>query len=132
MRTRLRHDTGGIVVGWLVRLVAVFAVVGVLVFDGVSWGVAGLAVTDSAAAASREASTVLAGGGTPQQAYDAALDAVTSDGATDEVPVESFRLTPEGSVTLTVRRTTPTLVLHHLPGSARWLLAESTATHTVG
>ena len=131
MRRCLTGEAGGIVVGWLVKLVAVFAVVGVLAFDGLSVGVAELSVTDTAAAASRAAGTVLTGGGTAQQAYDAAYRSAVTDDGVNQVPVESFQVVPD-SVTLTVRRTTPTLVLHHVPGSERLLLAQSTSTHTAG
>lgn len=129
MRTCAPSDAGGIVVGWLVRLVAVFAVLGVLVFDGMSFGVAELAVADTAAAASRAASNALAGGGTAQQAYDAAREAAVQDESINQVPVESFLVGADRSVTLTVRRSSPTLVLHLVPGSERWLVAESTSTH---
>ena len=125
-------DAGDIVVGWLVKLVAGFAVVGVLAFDGVSFGVAELAVTDTAAAASRVASAELTSGRTAQQAYTAAYEAAVRDDGINEIPVEEFLVGPDRSVTLTVRRSTPTLVLHHIPGSETWLVAESTATHQAG
>jgi hypothetical protein len=51
MRILGATDAGNIVVGWLAKLVVVFSVLGVLAFDGVSMGIAELAVTDSAAAA---------------------------------------------------------------------------------
>lgn len=132
MPTSSAADRGSIVVGWLVKLVAVFAVVGVLVFDGVSVGIAQLAVTDSAAAAARAASLELSAGGTAQRAYEAALATSAQQDATDQVPVESFLVGAGGSVTLTVRRTAPTLVLHHVPGSGSWLVSSATASHVAG
>lgn len=131
-RAARAHDAGDVVVGWLVRLVAVFSVVGVLAFDGVSLGTAELAVTDTAAAAARAAGLELGSGSTAQQAYLAAQDAASADDGLNEVPVEEFVVTPDGTVTLLVRRDTPTMVLHHIPGSAGWLVAEATATHAAG
>lgn len=125
-------DSGSIVVGWLVRLVAAFAVVGVLLFDGVSLGIAQLAVMDSAAAAARAASLELRTGGTAQRAYDAALASSSSKDLVDVLPVEEFHVGADGSVTLTVQRTAPTLVLHHIPGSESWLVSSATASHLAG
>lgn len=134
-RARRPHgagDAGDVVVGWLVKLVAVFSVVGVLAFDGVSLGAAELAVTDTAVAAARAAGLELGSGATAQQAYDAAQAAASEDDGLNEVPVEDFVVAADKSVTLLVRRTAPTMVLHHIPGSDGWLVAEATASHTAG
>jgi hypothetical protein len=125
-------DDGNIVVGWLVKVVVVFSVLGVLAFDGVSIGTAELAVTDSAHAAARAASQELVAGGSPQQAYQAAYAAAVQDDEINELPADEFLVGPDRAVTLTVARTTPTLVLHHIPGSEEWLVAEATATYEVG
>ncbi len=123
-------DTGDIVVGWLVRLVASLAVVGVLVFDGVSLGVAHLEVSDDAATASRAASRAAEAGATTQAAYDAAWRAVAEDEVGVELPVDGFAATADGTVTVTVQRTVPTLVLQYVPGSDDWLTVSATSTHT--
>ncbi|WP_336924204.1 hypothetical protein [Aquipuribacter sp. SD81] len=128
VRTGGGTDRGDIVIGWLVRLVVVLAVVGVLVFDGLSLLVGHLAVADSAAAAAREAGREIAAGATPQAAYLSAVEEVVADGAYDEVPAGSFVVDRTGAVTLTVVRDTPTLVLHHVPRSESWLTVRSTAT----
>jgi len=52
----VRCDVGDIVVGWLVRVVASVAVVGVLLFDAVSIAAAKMSVTDQASMAARAAS----------------------------------------------------------------------------
>ena len=130
----MRHlpsgDTGDIVVGWLVRLVACLALAGVVTFDGISLGVADLDVTDAAAAASRTASATLVAGGSPQAAYDAAWHAVARPSV--ELPVDGFLVGPARSVTVTVHRTVATLVLHRVPGSGRWVTVSATATHPAG
>ena len=132
MRLLVAGDSGDIVVGWLVKLVAGMAVVGVLVFDGVSLGVAELGVADQAAAASRAASREVAAGSTDQSAYDAAWQAVAGGSGRVELPVEQFSVAADGTVTLGVRRTAPTLVLHHVPRSERWLTVSATSVHTPG
>ncbi|MFC5381275.1 hypothetical protein [Aquipuribacter nitratireducens] len=132
-RTRDRvpsGDRGDIVVGWLVRLVVYLGIIGVLAFDGISLGVARLSVEDGAAASAREASRDLVSGATVQQAYLTATAAAAADNAFNEVPAESFVVSPAGDVTVTVVRETPTLVLHHIPRSEAWLTVEATATHT--
>lgn len=126
------HDAGGIVVGWLVKLVAVFAVVGVLAFDGLSLGAAELAVTDTAVAAARAAGAELGAGATAQQAYLAAQQEAVQDDDLNDVPPEEFLVGADRSVSLVVRRTPATMVLHQIPGSDGWLVAEATATHAAG
>lgn len=132
MRRRRAVDAGDIVVGWLVKLVAAFAVVGVLAFDGISLGIAQLAVTDTAAAAARTASTELVSGATPQQAYIAARETAVADAAVNALPEDMFLVSPEGAVTLTVVRTAPTLVLHLVPRLDSRLVASATTTHEPG
>jgi len=132
MRPFPAGDTGDIVVGWLTKLVAVFAVVGVLVFDGASLGVAELGVTDQAAAASRAASAELVTGGTPQDAYDAARASIDVGSGHVDLPVAGFVIAADRTVTLTVQRSVPTLVLHRVPGSDSWLTVSATSTHRTG
>lgn len=126
------RESGDIVVGWLVRLVVALTVAGVLALDGISVGVAALATTDQAAAASRAGSTGLLEGGSTQAAYDAALAAVAAEQPLAELPVDGFTVGADRSVTVTVRRQAPTFVLHHVPGSRRWLTVTATSTHSAG
>lgn len=128
MCSRTGSDRGDIVLGWLVRLVAVFAVVGVLGFDGISLGVARFAVADTASSAALAAGRQRMTTTVPQDAYDAAYDAAFADNGLNEIPPADFGLGSDGSVTLTVVREVPTLVLHHVPGSEKWLRTSSTAT----
>ena len=128
MRPLPAGDTGGIVVGWLAKLVALFAVLGVLVFDGASLGVAELGVTDQAAGASRAASAELVAGGTPQNAYDAAVGTIDMSADDVDVPATGFAVAADRSVTVTVVRTVSTLVLHRIPGSDRWLTVDAVST----
>lgn len=122
-------DRGDIVIGWLVKIVAVAALVGVLGFDGVSLGIAKLAVADTAATAAREANGALVDGATTQQAYNAAYEVTIEGASTDRLPADKFMVGPGRTVTLTVERTSPTLVLHYIPRSESWLVADATASH---
>ncbi len=123
------RDAGDVVLGWLVRLVATFAVIGVLAFDGISLGVASLGVQDDAAAAARAASLAVEPGRVDRQAvYDAAWSEVVQGQPAVDIPVDGFSVGPDGTVTVTVERTVATLVLHHLPRSERWLTVSATAT----
>ena len=130
MRPVVAGDTGDIVVGWLVKLVASLAVVGVLVFDGVSLAVAHLDVIDQAADASRIASAEVVAGHSAQDAYDAAWTEVVSGHTGVDMPVGAFAAAPDGTVTVTVRRSVPTLVLQHVPRSEGWLTVSATSVHT--
>lgn len=132
MSTVVAGDSGEIVTGWLTRLAVGLAVVGVLAYDGLSLGVANLTVTDTAAAAVRAASNEQAMTHSAQAAYERAVTTATEDHLTNEVPVEGFSVAGDETVRLTVRRDVPTLVLHHIPRSEGWLVAEATAVRAAG
>lgn len=132
MRTVVAGDSGEIVTGWLTRLVVVLGLAGVLVYDGLALGVANLTVTDTAAAAVRAASNEQAMTRDAQASYEQAVSAATEDHLTNQVPVEEFSVAGDGTVRLTVRREVPTLVLHHIPRSDGWLVAEATAARAAG
>jgi hypothetical protein len=68
-------------------------------------------------------------GGTPQDAYAAASASAVQDDAFNTLPTETFLVAADRTVTLTVVRETPTLVLHYIPRSEEWLVAEATSTH---
>ena len=89
-------------------------------------------MADQAAAASRAASAELMTGGTPQDAYDAAWASIDVGSGDIDLPVGGFVVASDGTVTLTVERTVPTLVLHRVPGSDRWLTVSGTSTHRPG
>lgn len=132
MRTVGTGDAGEIVTGWITRLVVGFAVAGVLAYDGLALGVANLTVTDTAAAAVRAASNEHAMTRNAQASYEQAVVTATEDDVTNEVPVDTFSVAPDGTVRLTVRREVPTLVLHHIPRSESWLVAEAAAARSAG
>ncbi|MFC5998887.1 hypothetical protein ACFP6A_09170 [Quadrisphaera sp. GCM10027208] len=125
VRARRRDDAGGIIVGWLTKLVVVGAVVGVVAFDAVSIGVSRLAVEDDGALAAREASTDLGRTRSVQSAYTAALSAATEANPLNEVPPQSFEALPDGTVRLVVGRDATTFVVHRIGWIADWAHVEA-------
>lgn len=124
--TRAGGDRGDIVLGWLTKLTVVLAVLGVLGFDAVALGVGRLQAEDRAQEAARAAVRTWKDTSDVQRAYEAALAEV--DGVQDSIDPASFSVGPDGAVTLTVRHTSPTLVIEKVEPVRGW--ATSTATVT--
>ena len=101
------------VFGWLTKLVLVLSVLGVLGLDGFAWASARVGAQDSAEQAGRAAASAWEQTGHLQSAYDAALAEVGKSG--DSIDPGSFTASPDGAVTLTLRREAATLVLHRIP-----------------
>lgn len=121
------RDRGDVVLGWLVKLVLALGVVGVLAFDGLSIVTTSLTLEDQAVSAAREGTDVLERTPTVEAAFDAALaSALASDGLNELAP-DDVHVTPDGTVTLTLRRTAPTLVLHYTRWSRAWADRSATA-----
>lgn len=110
-------DDGTIVLGWLTRLVAVFAVLGLLAYDGVSVLVATVGAADDAGTAASAAADTYQSTHDVQKAYQAAVQAVPSQDAIDPA---DFAVAPGGKVTLTVERTPTTLWLQHVGPLKKW------------
>ncbi|MFZ5872199.1 MAG: hypothetical protein ACOYXW_16925 [Actinomycetota bacterium] len=126
---RLRsRDDGGIVVGWLTKIVVVVGLVGVLAFDAISIGVSRLAVEDAGALAAREASTEVSRSGDVQAAYAAAVTTAAEANPLNEVPPEAFEALPDGGVRLTVAREATTFVVHRVAWIADWARVRATVT----
>lgn len=118
-------DEGSIVVGWMTKLVAVAAVVGVVGFDGISVGVAHLSTTDDANNAVQAASQSYERQHDLQQAYTAARGAIN---AHEEVLVKGFAIQPDGTTTLTIVNTVKTLLLERTSQTKGWAVVTVTAT----
>ena len=131
MRPLVDGDTGDIVVGWLVRLVASLAVVGVLLFDGISLGVAPLEVMDQAADASRVASGEVASGRSAQDAYDAAWRRSSAGRAGVDMPVDGLHGRPRrhASPRPSGARCRPSCSATS-PAASGWLTVTATSVHT--
>lgn len=111
----LRCDRGDIVVGWLVRVIALLAVVGVMSFDALSVLSARLSVEDQAAAAARAAADTWSTTHVAQTAFDSAWRSAAEANPTNDVDVASFRIDPSGAAHVTVSREAPTFVMRMIP-----------------
>jgi hypothetical protein len=108
----LRRDRGSIVIGWLTKLVVVLAVVGVILFDVISVSVARVSAEDDASQAAEAAGFEWRATHSVQQAYDAAVQSLPSD--SESIPPKSFTIDSEGTVRLTVKRVTRTMIANHI------------------
>ena len=122
-----RRDAGGIVVGWLVKLVVVVGLVGVALFDAISIGVSRLSVEDAGALAAREASTSLARTGNLQSAYETAVHTAWEANELNDIPPSTFVALPDGSVQLVVSREATTFVVRHVGWMRPWAHVEAEA-----
>lgn len=115
----------------------VTVVVALAAIEGASIGLTKVQVSEDARTAAREAARAAAGQEiTPQvaeAAYAAAAASLTGDeervvrGSGDHA--EAFRVFPDGSVTLTVARRAPTLVLGRFPALEHWVRVTQTQAH---
>ena len=102
------------------------AVLGVLGFDAVALGVSRLQAEDRAQEAARAAVRTWKDTSDVQRSYEAALAEV--DAVEDTIDPASFAVGTDGTVTLTVRHTSPTLLVEKVSAVRDW--ATSTATVT--
>lgn len=112
MGPSLRADRGGIVIGWFTKVVVLLAVAAVVLFDGLSIGLAHLNESDDAAAAASSASENWFSTHDPSQALAAAAQYAAKHG--DTVVASSFAVTPDGTVTLTLQRNVKTMLVRYL------------------
>lgn len=102
-------DRGDIVLGWLTKLVVVLSVLGVIGFDLISLASTRFQAEDHAQSAVRAAAGAYSGPATLQAAYDAAVAEVVEHG--DTIDPQTFSVLTDGTVTLTLRRAAPTLLV---------------------
>lgn len=120
------RDRGDVVLGWLARLVASLALVGLVGFDAVSIGVTQFQAEDHGQTAVRAAVESYRADKDVQLSYDAALGAVAADG--DSIDVEGYAVGADGSVTLRLRRVAPTLLVERVPPLRDWTDVTRTVT----
>ena len=119
-------DSGSIVVGWLTRLVLLFAVLGLLAVDGFKVVVANFAASDDAGVAAGAAADSYAATKDVRAAYAAAVAAVADK--QDVVETKTFLIDTTGAVTVTVDRTPTTLWMHHVGPLKKWTLIRQSGT----
>ncbi len=121
------RDEGGIITGWLVKLVVILAVIGIVLFDAIGCGTVRMRTQDAAQQAARSAAI--------KNNTDVVLstEAATTYLATEypeyQLVANSVTLAADGTVTLKVHGHADTIVLKHLGPLADW--AQTTATATV-
>jgi Flp pilus assembly protein TadG len=120
-------ERGDVLLGWLTKVVIVFAVIGVMAFDGVSLITARLSVQDQAELAARDASITWSTTQDVDQAYKSAVDAAVEANAANEVPATAFTVTRDGTVTMTVKRDAQTFVVRLIPPMRNLTHISSTA-----
>ena len=106
------HERGAIVMGWLAKLVAVLAVVGLLGFDLVAIAASHVTLEDHANRAAEAANREWNETRNVQASYDAAAAVALREHA--EIPVADFTIAPDGTVQLRLTRTATTLVVQHI------------------
>ena len=126
-RTACTSDRGDIVLGWLTKLAASLAVVGLVGFDGVSILSKRFTAEDHAQSAARAAVSAYRDTRSAQKAYDAALAEVAQHGETiDAGP--AFVVAQDGSITLTLRTEAPTMLVEKVPPLREWASLSTTVT----
>jgi hypothetical protein len=105
-------DTGSIVIGWLVKVAVVLAIVGITAFDAISVGSAHMSASDDANSAASAAASEYWNTHDAAAALNAATGAITSPN--EEIVKDSLQIAPNGTVTLALRRTITTLVMHSI------------------
>jgi hypothetical protein len=122
-------DSGSIVVGWLARLVILFAVLGFLAYDGFTVMVSNFAASDDAGVAASAAADAFKSTNDVRAAYDAAVKAV-EDKKGDVVETKTFQIDQAGKVTLTIDRTPTTFWMHRVGPLKKWTLVHQSGTGT--
>lgn len=123
---RAGRERGDIVLGWLTKITASLAVVGLVGFDAISLGVARLQSEDHARTAVRAAVESYRTDKDVQRAYDAALAQVAPSG--DTLDAEAFTVAPDGAVTLRLRAQVPTLLVEKVAPLRDWATVTRTVT----
>jgi hypothetical protein len=119
-------DRGSIVVGWLGKLVVLFALLGALGYDGVSIMVASFGAADDATVAASAAADEYKLHNDVRAAYDAATNAVAGKG--DTVETKTFQIDTDGKVTLTIDRHPKTLWMHRIGPLKKWTSIHQSGT----
>lgn len=119
-------DAGDIVLGWLTKIMVLLAVLGVMAFDAVSLGSSYVQTEDAGQQAARRAAERYSLDKDLQAAYDAALLPLLARG--DTIDPDSFSVSPDGAVTLTISHQTPTLLVEKIPPLREYAVVEATVT----
>jgi hypothetical protein len=126
-----RADHGGVISGWLVRLAAMLAVVGVLSYDAIAVAMANVKAEDLAAQSADRARDTWYQTRNIQSSYRAALDHATESHPEVRIEPRSFIIRGDQQITLTLELPVHTLVVKHVPPLEEWLVARTTVTEAL-
>lgn len=113
-------DHGGIVLGWLTRLVVVMSVIGLVLFDAISVASTSATVADQGSYAAREASAVWDATHNVQRAYDKAAATAAEANSLNRVATTGFQIDPDGTVHLVIQREATTILLYRWDRTEAW------------
>lgn len=123
---RPRGEVGAILVSTLVKFALTLAILVVVVHDGFSLATTQVTLTDDAQQSAQAAHDVLQAGGTTAKAYAAA--AAYAKGQGDTVVKGGFRIAADGSVTVVLQRTAPTLVAGRISAFDKYVTPQIAGT----
>jgi hypothetical protein len=124
------HDAerGGIVVGWLVKIVVSIAIIGFFLFEAGAIIVAHVNADTAATDAASEAAFAVARGASDEEAKAAAVEEARKAGVT----VVAFAVATDGrSVTLTIEKRAPTLLVQRIGFMKSWAVVRVTRRQAV-
>lgn len=112
------------ILGWLVRVALVLTVGAIMLFDVVSLAYTNTAVQEDARAVARTASHAVLAQDSDQLIILQAEQTASERGV--ELVLSDMTLTKDGAVTVTVRRTAPSILLHRIPALREHLTSTAT------
>jgi predicted permease len=112
-----KRQVSKMVTGWFARLFALFAVLAVIGFDGISVVAAHFTASDDATTAAQAAATAYRNSGLVGAAVDAAKNTLPKG---EKLVPGSVHITSTGDVNLQVRRTARSLLLHLSSATKGW------------
>lgn len=124
----MSSERGGIITGWLLKLVLSIAIFGVCAFEAGAIVVAKVTIESTAGEAAQEAAIAYGRGGALDEATEIARDIAEREGAA----LESFDVTQNGQkIVVTVSMRAKTLILHRIGFTKDWTDARSTRSRGV-
>ena len=128
--TRARSgERGGIVTGWLLKLIVSIAIVGVVAFEAGAVVVAHVTAESAANDIATEAGFVVGRGGRADDAKDAARAEAAKHGVT----LTGFSVTADREfVSVQIEKKAKTLVLHRLSWTKSWTVVRTDKRRTAG
>lgn len=115
----MASESGGMILGWLLRIACSIAIVAVAAFDGLSIGVAHISAIDDANSVARSASSAWTAHHDMQAALAAAQETAAQHGET--VLPNSLQVASDGTCTVRIARQATTLIIGHIKELRSWV-----------